>query len=244
MTPIRHGKYRFSPDSIVDLRKKLNMSQRKMAEELNVPFNTLYRWEKGKIAPDATKLAAIFSLAKEHGIAPDFFRLQTKEEKKSMGRYRLIVMWDYQNFGVSDNNVEEASHWVKNTLEKKFTSTTYHRYKAFSSPYQSRSTDVLQSLGWRGWEDTQNMDEEIYDQCMSDCGQDPKATILVLITRDGDFADLIEELQVKGVRVYLLAPDNASQDLFEAVGRKRIIPWAREIWLSGYTMGGRTLGWR
>ena len=83
---------------------------------------------------------------------------------------------------------------------------------------------MLMDLGWRVWEDEDNMDEDIIDQSRSDCGAEPEGTILVLITKDGDFADMIEELRAKGVRVYLMAPRDASDDLVEAVGDKRWIP--------------------
>ena len=69
------------------------------------------------------------------------------------------------------------------------------------------------------------MDEELIDQARSDAGQDPKATILVLITRDEQFIDLIDEMHKKGVRVYLIAPRDADDDLIEEVGRKRWIEW-------------------
>ena len=69
------------------------------------------------------------------------------------------------------------------------------------------------------------MEDELIDQARSDAGQDPKATILVLITRDDEFVDLIDEMQKKGVRVYLIAPSNTAPDLIEEVGRKRWIEW-------------------
>ena len=97
--------------------------------------------------------------------------------------------------------------------------------KAFAHPSQSNATDKLTELSWRVWEDNSGMDEELIDQAWSDAGQDPKATIFVIITSDGEFIDLIDDLQKKGVRVYLIAPSNTDADLIEEVGHKRWLEW-------------------
>ena len=75
-------------------------------------------------------------------------------------------------------------------------------------------------LGWRVWEDDEDIDDEIIAQAKSDCGQDPKDTILVLIAQDGDYIDLINELRDQGVVVYLFTRQQRySQRLTQAVPR-------------------------
>ncbi|MEL7563112.1 helix-turn-helix transcriptional regulator [Dehalogenimonas sp. 4OHTPN] len=76
MTPTKQGKYEFSGDALVEIRKGLGITQTKMAEMLDVPPNTLSRWETGVTVPDAESLASIYSLAKEKGISPIFFNLR------------------------------------------------------------------------------------------------------------------------------------------------------------------------
>ena len=86
MTPIKQGLYEFRRDSLIDLRNSLGINQGKMAELLNVPANTLSRWETGATVPDAESLAAFYSLAQDHGsISPSFFgvRSQSLEVKMS-----------------------------------------------------------------------------------------------------------------------------------------------------------------
>jgi uncharacterized LabA/DUF88 family protein len=55
--------------------------------------------------------------------------------------------------------------------------------------------------------------------------QDPADTIFVLISKDGDFADLLQDLRQKGVSTYVIAPEGTSQALIEAVGQKRLISY-------------------
>jgi len=223
MTPTKPGDYAFDPNSLIEIRKKINLSQTEMSKLLGVPINTLYRWETFATSPDATSLASIYSIAIARGIRPSFFIRRTPVKEKTKGRHKLIVMWDFQNVGVSNSDVTEVSKQIKGSLLSKFSSTKQHLFKAFSHPTQSDATDVLSNLGWRIWEDDADMDEEIIDQCRSDCGVEPGATILVLITKDGDFVDMIDELKTKGVRIYLMAPINANEDLIETVGKKRRI---------------------
>jgi transcriptional regulator with XRE-family HTH domain len=224
MTPVEPGRYEYIPDGILDIRRKLNLKQREMAKLIDVPPNTLSRWETGTTTPDAVMLAKIYSIAMEYGITPAFFRA-----KKSKERHRLVVIWDFKNLEVNGYQAAEAGKWIRNELESKFSSTTYHLYQAFALPRQSEATDILIDNGWHVWEENHDIDDEIYDQCLSVCGQDPNGTILVLMTRDSDFTGLIQELKAKGVRVYLLAPNQYSQRLLANFGKKRFIPWPSHI---------------
>ena len=74
------------------------------------------------------------------------------------------------------------------------------------------------------WEDNENLDDEIANQMKSDCGQDAGHTVVVLITKDGNFADLVAELKLDGVTVYLMSPPDANGKLLSEVGKKRWIP--------------------
>ncbi len=134
-------------------------------------------------------------------------------------------MWDFWTLGPQPYQVEEAEAWIKTELKRRFHNMTVEIFKTFSHPSQSNATDKLINLGWKVWEEPSGMDEELIDHTRSDAGQDHKATILVLITRDEQFIDLIDEMHKKGVRVFLIAPHDADDDLIEEVGRKRWIEW-------------------
>lgn len=230
MTPKKSSKkgiYEFIPSSILEIRKRLKLSQVAMADLLGVPPNTLSRWETGATVPDANYLALIYSVAKEHNITPVFFGIRRESQQTQKPRYRLIVMWDFQTLGVPLGQVTEADTWIKTEVQRRFSEVSFQLFKAFTYPYQSNEADILEDLGWRVWEDDTGIREEIIDQSRSDTGHDPGGTILLLITRDNGFIDLIDDLKTQGVRIYLIAPEYASQELVEKVGRRRWIQWER-----------------
>jgi transcriptional regulator with XRE-family HTH domain len=70
---IKQGLYEFKKESLIEIRKVMEISQSKMAELLGVDEHTVSRWEAGVTVPDITSLAAIYSLARGHGIDPPFF---------------------------------------------------------------------------------------------------------------------------------------------------------------------------
>lgn len=229
MAPAKQQQYRFSPQSIVELRKKLGISQTALARSIGVPPNTLSRWEIGATTPDAKSLAAIHSIAMENGITPNFFR---KIKKQTMKRTRLLVVWDFPDFAAHFQHVPNVDAWIREECGKRFTTTTQRTYKAFvratrwPSPFDP--SDALLDRGWKVWEEEEGeeLSDSIIEHCRSDCGQDPLGTTLVLIARDGDYADMINELKGRGVRTYLLG-FGCSQELIDAVGVKRLIelPW-------------------
>lgn len=223
MTPLKPGRFTFNPNSIKEVRDKLNLSQEQLAQKMGVAKTAVSRWEQGKVKPDAESLAAIYSVAMENRFEPKFFK--ESESNSRQGRSRLIVAWDFQNLSLMWNEIPEKSEWIKKELTRRFPTTNYALYKVFASPFHSAATNVLSKTGWRVQEYSHDIDEELDSQSWSDCNQVPKDTIFVLITRDGDFTDLIEDLRNKGVRVYLMAPDNSNQNLIKAVGEKRRIPF-------------------
>ena len=219
MTPIKPGRFKFSSESIMEVRKQMGLTQNQMANQIGIEPNTLWRWENNKSVPDADALAKIHSLAVERGITPNFFK------GKGLGRTRLIVMWDFQNIGVSATDVPTVDARIKEELNSRFPSMPYRSYKAFAHPSQSSASDELMKLGWKVWEDEEDLDEDLIQQSLSDCGQSPSETVYVIITKDGDFTDLLGELREKGVRNFLFAPQEVNGDLVNEVGEKRWIPW-------------------
>lgn len=86
MTPINEGLYEFKKESLVELRRLMGLPQNKMAELLGVPANTLSRWETGATVPDAASLAAVYSLAKDHGVeTPAFFGIRRSPLEVKLG---------------------------------------------------------------------------------------------------------------------------------------------------------------
>lgn len=223
MVPLQPSRYIFSQDSISKVRNELRLTQEQFAGKLGISKTAISRWEKGLVKPDADSLASIYSLAVENRIEPEFFK--ESESNVKHGRSRLVVAWDFQNLAISLIEVTEKSNLIKEYLIKRFPTISYSLYKVFSSSIHLLTTNELSKLGWRIQEFDRDIDEELDSQAWSDCNQNPEDTIFILITRDGDFVDLIGDLRNKRVRVYLMAPEHSSQRLIEAVGKKGRIPW-------------------
>ena len=78
--------YRFSPESLVEIRERLGLSQAKLAERLDLPVNTISRWERKDTTPDANALAAIHSIAVKGGLKPEFFQRSTNRAQNPRQR--------------------------------------------------------------------------------------------------------------------------------------------------------------
>jgi hypothetical protein len=163
----------------------------------------------------------------ENGLTPTFFR---KTKKQTIKRTRLLVIWDFAGLAARFHHVPDVDAWIRAECERRFSTTTQRTYKAFvhatkwPSPFDPSNT--LQDRGWRVWEEGEDIVDTAIDHCKSDCGHDPSSTILVLVARDGDYAQMINEIKSLNVRVYLFG-FGCSQELVNAVGGKRYIelPW-------------------
>lgn len=233
MAPVKPGRFIFDPKSITKVRDKLNLTQKQMSEKLGVPINTLSRWETGATTPDANSLAAIHSLATMQGYTPGFFSKESavkatatqanKKEGPQESRRRVIVMWDFQNLGVQAQDVQTLTNWIKDQIKNRFPAASAPLLKAFVSPWHREASDALQRSGWRVWEDYDDWDKNIIQQSKADCGNNPNQNVLLLISQDGDFADLMKHLRDKGVPIYVVGPQDTSQKLVQVVGKKHWI---------------------
>lgn len=248
MAPVKPGRFKFDPGSIAQVRQHVGLSQKKLAALLGVPPNTLSRWETGATTPDADSLAAIYSVAAQHGLSAQFFRRRKKMAKAAEGRARLLPFWDLQYLAphvfALPNFLDDANASVRQELDRRFSATSFRQFKAFVQQstvfiHGYQPTAELQRLGWRVWEDTEDLSDEIISQIKSDCGHEPENTILVLLTHPGRdvFADLVRELKSKGVEVYLMAREPIMQPwggevtaLIEAVGHEHWIKLTGQVW--------------
>ena len=231
MVPAQPGAYRFDPDSLTEVRRRLGLSQREMAERLGVPQNTLSRWETGATTPDAESLAAVYSAGTEGGVMATFFTKQASA-KQTATRSRALCYWDMANVPVSSFQAERADEFIRQAINERVPHAKTTLLKAFSRPQDSQATDILEARGWRVWEDAGNWDEEIFDHALSDSGQAPDETVVFLITMDAGFVDLVQDLKERGVRVYLIAPPQVAPSFVDAVGSRRHIPMPTGIgWL-------------
>lgn len=227
MTPARVGSFVFAPQSLLQIRNSLGMSQSDMASALGVPVNTLSRWETGATAPSATSLAAIHSLAVDAGITPEFFRRRPSEVPVGRPRSRLVVAWDFQGAPVSAEDLPFQWGLMRDYLAARFTETIGSRLlKAFTNTAQVAAENQLEELGFRIWHDAYDLDDDIESQCRSDCGHDPERTVLVLVSGDARFADLVREMVAVGVEVLVWAPGDVDTELVESVDADHLVRWS------------------
>ena len=55
-------------DSIIQLRSELRISQKELAEQLNISVATVNRWENGRTMPNRMTVFVIRKYCEEHGL--------------------------------------------------------------------------------------------------------------------------------------------------------------------------------
>lgn len=223
MAPVKTQSYEFNARSIAEVRSRLKMKQAKMAALLDVPANTLSRWETGATTPDANSLAAIYSIAYDNGLSVNFFEIPAAPQPAPRNGLRVAVFADFQNIGVSEKDVPKFDKHVRDAVNRLFPNPKQTLFKAFVSPTQAKQS--LRQNGWRIKKGTGDLDNDIIQQAKAYCGEKPAQAALVLITKDGDFSGLVKEQRGKGVQVHLMSPPNPSKKLLDAVGKKHKIGW-------------------
>lgn len=229
MATEQRDRYEFRHQALVELRSKLGLKQAAMARLLDVPQNTLSRWETGATPPDAKSLAKFHSIAMERGKEMEFFVRKRPTPKKvkgtAEGRARLLVAWDFQNVGKRKNQVGQINRQIRKVTAERFSGTSQQAYRAFAGSNQSQATDTLANLAWRVWEDEKDIDKELISQVRNYCAQEPEETAVVLICNDGGYAaGLIQELKKDSVEFYVIDLDGKiSARLKKAAGNDHLI---------------------
>ena len=218
----------FAPQSLLQIRDSLGMSQSDMAGALGVPVNTLSRWETGATAPSATSLAAVHSLAVDAGITPEFFRRRPTEVTVGRTRSRMVVAWDLKGAPVSAEDLSFQWGLMWDYLKVRFPEATASSLiRAFTVPGQGQEQQQLESLGFGVWRHPgPNAADDIGAQCSSDCEEEPESTVLVLVSGDGRLADLATGMVGEGVEVVVWAPSDADKELVESVDADHLVRWS------------------
>ena len=244
--------YQFSPSVLREVRERLGLSQSQIAKTLNLPVNTVSRWERGETSPDANSLAAIYSIAKRAGVEPDFFRKggdmvnSTNRRQKPLNgrqvlnkqRTKLWLMWDFQNVPLKPDEAYDTWFYMEKFMAIAFPTVNDRDLKVYTSGQHQKAVEYLRNLEVsRSF--YSNADSQIEQNIRRLCnhqspspwgflnpGIDPKDTVLILVSKDGDFANVVQEAYQAGVDVYLWAPPGCSRNLLEAVRKQNIIPWS------------------
>jgi len=228
MTPVKPElfEYEFQPEVITKTRNRLGLSQAKLAELLDLPVNTLSRWESGTTVPDANSLAAIYSIAKQKNIPPQFFihRITTTQTKQQ--RTKLRFAWDYQNLGLEAKYIEfEWKYMIRYLKLFHPSSCASQILRAYISPNQHVAGEVLGKLKFDIYERFFDADSQLARDSIEDCRKNPKKWTYILVANDGDYAQMLKELQASGVDTYLWASDECSERLRNSVKNDHFIHW-------------------
>ena len=65
-------------DAIIKLRSERRISQKELAEDLNVSCATVNRWENGRTVPNKMTMFVIREYCKHHGVAFAYDEEQTR----------------------------------------------------------------------------------------------------------------------------------------------------------------------
>lgn len=224
MTPAKQGSYRFRKESIAEMRQTLGLSQSAMAAMLDLPKNTVSRWERGETTPDAESLAAVYSLGMEKGVAANFF---VPIKQKAPPRDIALVYWDLSGALPFSKHLESL---IISEARRRVPHATREMFKAFLTfpSLASQPTDPV----WRIWQPQRfaaDLEEAVYDQALSDAGQNPSRSVVFLVATNVAYVDLIKDLRDRDARVYLMTMRlgiGAPPELIAAVGRRRWIELA------------------
>ncbi len=228
MTPINPElyEYEFRPDVIKETRGKLGLSQAKLADLLDIPANTLSRWESGSTSPDAKSLAAIFSIAKGKGITPQFFVQKASFKKVKDMRTKLLLAWDFQNLGIKAEYIEFEWEYILRYLKMLYPgSLAYRTYRAYITPNQRDAKEILSKLKFEVLEGYFDADRQLINDSFEECKTNPQKWTFILITNDGDYTQLFKDMQSMGVDTYLWGSDNCSEGLIDVAGGGHFIHW-------------------
>ena len=228
MAPIRpeNHEYAFHPNTLDALRKQLGLTQAALAEQLDVPVNTVSRWETGATTPDAKALAAIFSIAKECGVTPQFFKRRESMKQKQKHRTQLYFVWDFQNHGVDASDITEEWSYVQKYLKLRFPKASCRlNLWAYTSLHQMAATQELRRLGFRVSQSPFDLDSQIIQDVRAVCLDQAIRNVFILVTDDGSFTDLLVELTQAGVDAYVWGTDECSVRLQKALQDGNFVHW-------------------
>ena len=129
-----------------------------------------------------------------------------------------LVYWDAQNLAPSVADVEEYDDCLVRAVRQFVPQWENSLFKAWVSPGNKEVVKALRQREWTVKVAPDNCDTALIHAARSDAGQDPERTAVFIVSRDGDYVDLIRKLQEREVAVYLIAPRDASRSLVNAVG--------------------------
>jgi transcriptional regulator with XRE-family HTH domain len=228
VAPIRpdHYDYAFRPGVLENIRKRLGLTQAKLAELLDVPVNTVSRWETGATTPDANALAAIYSIAKQEDVTPQFFHRKATVQATQRQRTKLILAWDYQNRGREASEMADEWYYMSQYLDMLHPGTKASRQLwAYTSLFQWDAAAELKELKFQVYDGAFDADSQLSQDVWAECQKNPTKTVFVLVANDGNYVELLRRLKEIGVDVHIWGTSLCNVKLLKTVGPGHFIPW-------------------
>ena len=226
MPPIRPDHYSFVFDrkALERLRHQLGFTQAALAEELFLPINTVSRWETGAATPDAKALAAIYSVARDRGVTPEFFQRRPGPSDMTQRITRLIVAWDFQNRPLDASDVSEEWADMDAYLRICLPGAVVSQMRwAYTSTNQMNASAPLRQQGFQVRTSWFDADAQLVAEVMAACRTSPDHMAVLLVADDGNYAELVRNLRNMGVEVFVWGTNQCSQRLRKALEDDRFI---------------------
>ena len=241
MPPVRPDlfDFEFDPIAIRSIRNRLQLSQAALADWLDIPVNTISRWETGATTPDAKALAALWSIASFRDIEPEFFK--RRKESEVNNRTDLIILWEYPLNQIDWDAIEEDWQYLKDYAEIRFPNaapgirgTIYPNHEGgdgypdfelrdltVQSPSQRLEMEGLK-IERRMW----SISDEFQNDARSVCSENPNNIILIIASNKTQRVPLVRELIDTDVDTYIMpTTDDCPEDLLDAVQSDHVIHW-------------------
>jgi len=223
MAPIIPDQYRFRfhPRSLRQLRNELSLSQADIAALLDVPVNTVSRWETGNSTPDAHALAAIHSLSVERGVSPAFF-VEASGDRKAGGS--LIFAWDLQHTNMEERGISDEWETLRAYIDLVHPETkTSREYLAYWDMMGRFDSVEQERLGFTVKADSFNTEWALHQDLVPELGENPSSTTLYLAADWGSHENLLRESARLGVETYLVGTDSCTDQLKSLVDASHFV---------------------
>ena len=238
MTPVRPDlfEFEFDPLAIRSTRNRLQLSQAALADWLDIPVNTISRWETGATTPDAKALAALWSIANLRGIEPEFFKRRI--ERGMNQRTELIVFWEYPLNQFDWDATEEDWHYMKDYIGIRFPNAAsgvegvIYRNSGYGLGSHYEFLDYSgqhprHRLANEGLEIKDAMLGRPYELALdlvTAYSENPHNKILILAINNRNFVPFIQELVDANIDVYIMpTTDDCPEELLDAVPSDHVI---------------------
>ena len=238
--------FEFDPNSIRLVRGKLDLSQSTFATRLDLPVNTISRWETGATTPDASSLAAIWSIAIQNRIEPRFFK--SRSEIDASSRSCLTMLWESPLGSFDWTAIEE--HWRE--CREYFVTRFGNRRLSIDgvlyddvgqSPFDFRyaerlglpqdSIEDIPRIRHRRFAEARlrieriehlSMPTKLENDAAALVDSAPSHKIVVIATDDRHLVSLVERLRESGIEAFAMpASDDCPEGLLESTSKAHAI---------------------